>query len=68
MDNKPLNPPSAPEEHRIKSYHEGKQDAYKEILDWVEENRTFIEFDAGDGIYRDHFSSEDLVAFVDSRK
>lgn len=56
------------EEHRIKSYEEGKQDARKEILDWIRENRTYIEFDEGTGIYRDHFTSNDLIAFIDSRK
>jgi hypothetical protein len=56
------------EEHRIKSYDEGKQDARQEILDWIEENRTLIEFDEGGGIYRDHFTSEALVAFLISRK
>ena len=38
------------------------------IIDWINENRTFIEFDAGDGIYRDHFNSESLIAFIDSAK
>jgi hypothetical protein len=56
------------DEPRIKSYNEGQQDARKEILDWIKDNRSFIEFDAGDGIYRDHFTSEDLVKFLDSRK
>jgi hypothetical protein len=56
------------EENRIKSYYEGQQDARKEILDWIKENRSFIEFDAGDGIYRDHFTSNDLIAFIDSKK
>jgi hypothetical protein len=56
------------EEHRIKSYDEGKQAAWQELLDWVEENRTFVEFDAGDGIYRDHFTSDDLVKFLVSRQ
>jgi hypothetical protein len=56
------------EEKRIKSYEEGKQDARQEILNWIEENRTFIEFDEGSGIYRDHFSSNDLIAFLASRK
>jgi len=55
-------------EHRIKSYDEGKQDARKEILDWIKENRSFIEFDAEDGIYRDHFTSNDLIAYIDSKK
>ena len=56
------------EQHRTKSYEEGKQDARQEILDWIEENRSLIEFDEGSGIYRDHFTSEALVAFLISRK
>lgn len=56
------------DEPRIKSYNEGQQDARKEILDWIEENRTFIELEAGIGITRDHFTSNDLIAFIDSRK
>ena len=55
-------------EHRIKSYDEGREDARKEILDWIKEHRTFIEFDAGDGFYRDHFTSNDLIAYIDSKK
>lgn len=56
------------DEPRIKSYNEGQQDARKEILDWIKEHRTFNEFDAGDGVYRDGFTSNDLIAFIDSRK
>jgi hypothetical protein len=56
------------EQHRIKSYDEGKNDERQAILDWIEENRTLIEFDEGNGIYRDHFTSESLVAFLISRK
>ena len=55
-------------ENRIKSYDEGKQDARQEILDWVKENRTFIEIEAGIGITRDHFTSNDLIAFINSRR
>jgi len=53
---------------RIKSYDEGKQDAHKEILDWIKEHTSFIEIEAGIGITRDHFTSSDLVAFINSRK
>lgn len=56
------------DEPRIKSYNEGQQDARKEILDWIKEHRTFNEFDAGDDVYRDGFTSNDLIAFIDSRK
>lgn len=54
-------------ESRIKSYDEGKKDEREAILAWIRDNRSFIEFDAGDGIYRDHFTSENLILFIDSR-
>lgn len=38
------------------------------IRAWVEENRSFTELEAGIGITRDHFTSNDLIAFLDSRK
>ena len=53
---------------RIKSYSEGRTDLAKDIRDWVEANRTYIEVEAGIGVYRDHFTSNDLIAFIDSRK
>lgn len=56
------------EEKRIKSYNEGQQDERDAIRAWVEENRTFIELEAGIGITRDHFTSNDLIAFLDGRK
>ena len=55
-------------EPRIKSYNEGQQDEREAIRAWVEENRTFIEFDAGDGFYREHASLQELLDFLDSRK
>lgn len=56
------------EENRIKSYYEGKQDIKRELREWIDEHRTYIEIEAGIGVYRDHFSSNDLVAFLDSLK
>ena len=56
------------EEHRIKSYDEGKQDARQEILNWIEENRTLIGGDEDPWIIRDHFTSENLIAFIKSAK
>jgi hypothetical protein len=56
------------ESPRIKSYSEGIQDERARIKAWIEEHRTYIEIEAGIGITRDHFTSNDLVAFIDSKK
>lgn len=56
------------EQPRIKSYYEGKQEIKQELRKWIDEHRTYIEVEAGIGVYRDHFSSNDLVAFLDSLK
>ena len=56
------------EEHRIKSYNEGQQDARQEILDWIEENRTIMGDPEEPWIIRDHFTSEDLIRFIKSTK
>lgn len=53
---------------RIKSYYEGQQDARKEILDWIEENRTAMGDPEEPWIIRDHFTSEDLIEFIKSTK
>lgn len=55
-------------EHRIKSYNEGQQDERDAIRAWIEDNRTFVEFDAGDGVWREHASFQELLDFLDSRK
>ena len=36
----------------------------KRISDWIEENRSYIELDAGVGIYRDNFDSQSLLKFI----
>ena len=36
----------------------------KRISDWIEEHRTYIEIEAGIGIYRDHFDSQSLLKFI----
>lgn len=56
------------EEHRIKSYDEGKQDARQEILDWIKGNRTIMGDPEEPWIIRDHFTSENLIEFIKSRK
>lgn len=40
----------------------------KRILDWVKANRSFTELEAGIGVTRDHFTSKDLEAFIESGK
>lgn len=55
-------------EHRIKSYNEGKEDEREAIRAWVEENRTLMGDPNEPWIVRDHFTSESLIAFLDSRK
>jgi hypothetical protein len=34
------------------------------ILEWIEENRSGVEFEPGEVIYRDHFNSQSLIAFI----
>lgn len=34
------------------------------ITNWINEHRRYIEIDAGIGIYRDSFNSEDLLKFI----
>jgi hypothetical protein len=53
----------------IEAYDLGREDGAaeerKRILDWILDNRS--EFGSKDEdfyIYRDHFSSEDLIAFI----
>jgi hypothetical protein len=56
-------------ENRIKSYNEGREDEREAIRAWVEENRTLMgAADEEPWIIRDHFTSNDLLAFLDSRK
>jgi hypothetical protein len=37
----------------------------KRIADWVEENRSAIEIEPGNNMYRDHFNSESLLKFLE---
>jgi len=45
-------------------YELGVIDREQEILAWIEENRSAIELEPGNNIYRDHFNSESLIAFI----
>jgi hypothetical protein len=42
----------------------GYRAAVQRILEWIEDNRSAIELEPGERLYRDHFRSEDLVAFI----
>jgi len=52
----------------IEAYDLGREDGAaeerKRILDWLEKNRTGFEIDDGVFMYRDHFRSEDIIAFI----
>jgi hypothetical protein len=34
------------------------------ILKWIEANRSAIELEPGNNLYRDHFNSQSLIAFI----
>jgi hypothetical protein len=38
------------------------------IVKWIEENRSAIELENGVFMYRDHFRSEDIIAFIQEGK
>jgi hypothetical protein len=44
----------------LHSYSVGFEDANARIIKWIEENRTEVT----DGVYRDHFNSQSLIAFI----
>lgn len=52
----------------IEAYDYGRKDGIaeerKRISDWIEENRSVFELDEDAFIYRDHFSSQDLLKFI----
>lgn len=52
----------------IESYDLGREDGVaeerKRILDWIEDNRRKFELDDDVFIYRDSFTSEDLIRFI----
>ena len=38
------------------------------ILKWIEENRSTLELEPGNNMYRDHFNSQSLIAFIKGEK
>ena len=43
----------------------GRESERERIANWIRENRTAIELDAGIFIYRENFDSEMLLAFIE---
>lgn len=46
------------------AYEFGRTERELEIIQWVEQNRSAIELEPGEYIYRDHFNSTSLIAFI----
>jgi hypothetical protein len=46
------------------AYEFGRAERELELLQWIEENRSAIELEPGEYIYRDHFNSQSLIAFI----
>ena len=44
--------------------NEGSLKERERIVAWIEENRSAIEIEPGEYIYRDHFNSQSLLAFI----
>lgn len=43
---------------------EAAQVERERIIKWIEDNRSAIEIEPGENIYRDHFNSQSLIAFI----
>lgn len=46
------------------AYEFGRTERELEIISWIEGNRSALELEPGEYIYRDHFNSESLIAFI----
>jgi hypothetical protein len=49
-------------------YELGAIDKTEEIIEWIEANRSAIELEPGNNLYRDHFNSQSLIAFLRGEK
>lgn len=49
-------------------FDSGKISERARILSWIEANRTAIELEPGNFLYRDHFNSQSLIAFINGSK
>jgi len=45
-------------------FYQGRLFERERIIKWIEKNRAAIEIEPGENIYRDHFNSESLIAFI----
>ncbi len=43
---------------------DGVRKERERISEWIEEHRSYLEIEAGIGIYRDHFDSQSLLKFI----
>jgi hypothetical protein len=43
---------------------DGVRKERERISNWIDENRTYVEVEAGIGFYRDHFDSKSLLNFI----
>lgn len=48
--------------------NKGMEIERERIINWIEENRSKIELEAGIFVYRDHFDSESLLNFINENK
>jgi hypothetical protein len=48
----------------VLGYEAGEASERERILKWIEKNRSGVEIEDGVFMYRDHFSSESLIAFI----
>ena len=46
----------------------GEERERERIIKWIEENRSALELGPGEYLYRDHFNSESLIAFIKGEK
>jgi hypothetical protein len=42
----------------------GRDYERERIIKWIQDNRTGMELEEGFVMYRDHFRSEDIIAFI----
>ena len=49
---------------RKRQYEKGWADCEQRLIEWIKENRSAIELEPGEYIYRDHFDSESLIEFI----
>ena len=45
-------------------YQEGVRAERERIIKWIEENRSALELEPGEYLYRDHFNSQSLITFI----